>query len=86
MDRVRDISVQLSRGAHHHKAQEVPKKQARESNPDGMDANIASEQDVIMAYRLILGREPENSAAVVCPVKAGMFSRDKPAGVEVRAP
>jgi SAM-dependent methyltransferase len=26
--------------------------------------SIASEQDVIMAYRLILGREPENSAAV----------------------
>jgi hypothetical protein len=25
---------------------------------------IASEHDVIMAYRLILGREPENSAAV----------------------
>lgn len=64
MDRVRDISVQLGRGGHHHKAQEVPKKQARASNPDGMNANIASEQDVIMAYRLILGREPENSAAV----------------------
>jgi SAM-dependent methyltransferase len=64
MDRVRDISVQLGRGAHHHKAQEVPKKQARESKPDGMNANIASEQDVIMAYRLILGREPESSAAV----------------------
>lgn len=26
--------------------------------------SIASEQDVIMAYRLILGREPENSAVV----------------------
>jgi hypothetical protein len=28
------------------------------------DESIASEQDVIMAYRLILGREPENSATV----------------------
>jgi len=30
----------------------------------GTNANIASEHDVIMAYRLILGREPENLAAV----------------------
>src|SRR5437762_4209778 len=64
MDRVRDISVELGRGAQHHKAQEVPKKQARQSSTDGTNAHIASEQDVIMAYSLILGREPENSAAV----------------------
>ena len=59
MDRVRDISVELGRGAQHHKAQEVPKKQARQSSTDGTNAHIASEQDVIMAYSLILGREPE---------------------------
>ena len=64
MDRVRDVGAELGRGAQHHKAQEVLGGQAPQPSAAGMNGNIASEQDVIMAYRLILGREPENSAVI----------------------
>ena len=60
MDRTRDITADvgtLGRGVQHHKATQVVGASTPQLSTGGANANIASEHDVIMAYRLILGRD-----------------------------
>ena len=56
------------------------------SEPTGNRRSSNSRRE---AAAFVRWHEPDDarvSSPDVCPVKAGMFSRDKPAGVEVRAP
>jgi hypothetical protein len=64
MDRVRDVAAELGRSVQQHKPREDVEARALQHRVGGTNANIASERDIIMAYRLILGREPENSTVV----------------------
>ena len=64
MDRVHNITAERGHTVQHHKAQEGVEARALQVNGGRANANIASEQDVIMGYKLIFRREPENSTVV----------------------
>jgi SAM-dependent methyltransferase len=64
MDRGHDIAAELGRSIQQHRSGGGLEARALQLSTGGTNTNIASEQDVIMAYRLILGREPENAAVV----------------------